>query len=196
MKTHHSRFGLIVAAAAPAAAVLMSMTGCRTAPPWTLELTAKTSAPVRIDVVGINYNEKADWAAIPVDDYWTNGVIRKHADRLTFRLVDGKFNLEEATVPAAAEGLSGQGTSVLAVTRTNAVWRAWAKANAVCFVVIGDFGWSSPATPDPRKRIWPLTSKYWDAENLTLQIEVQDKQVKMLTPPSAKAPKLAAKSGL
>ena len=149
-------------------------------------------------MVGINVIDLPDWKAVAVDDYWTNGAmaLRKHADRLTFQLVSGKFNVEEAKVPHGEEGLSGVGTGTLTVTRTNVVWNEWMKRNAVYLVVIGDFPGSSPGTPDLRKRILPFTSKYWDAERCTLQIEIQESQVKVSTPPSAKAPKVAAKLGL
>ena len=195
MKTLESKLVRSLVVTFPGVAFLILLTGCQTAPPWKLEFKANTAAAVRFDVVGINVLDLPDWKAVAVDDYWTNSVMAmRNADRLTFQLVSGKFNLEEAKV--GKEGLSGVGTDTLTVTRANAVWNEWMKRNAVYLVVIGDFPGSSPGTPDLRKLIVPLTSKYWDAERGTLQIEIQESQVYVVTRPSAKAPKIAAKLGL
>ena len=198
MHTRKSKLVRSLVVAFPGVAFLVLLTGCQTAPPWKLEFKANAAAPVRVDVVGINVIDLPDWKAVAVDDYWTNGVMamRKHADRLTFQLVGGKFKVEEAKVLHGEEGVAGVGTDKLTVARDNAVWNEWMKRNAVYLVVIGDFPGSSPGTPDLRKRILPLSGKYWDAERCTLQIEIQESQVKVLTPPSAKAPKIAAKLGL
>src|ERR1017187_10183648 len=155
MKKQKSKLVLSLIAALPGVAFLILLTGCQTTPPWNLELKAKTAAPVRVDVVGINVIDLPDWKAVAVDDYWTNGAmaLRKHADRLTFQLVSDKFNVEEAKVLPGEEGLSGVVTDTLTVTRTNAVWNEWMKRNAVYLVVIGDFPGSSLGTPDLRKRI-------------------------------------------
>ena len=198
MKKQKSKLVLSLIAALPGVAFLILLTGCQTTPPWNLELKAKTAAPVRVDVVGINVIDLPHWQAVTVDAYWTNGAMamRKNADRLTFQLVSDKFDVEEATVPHGKEGLSGVGHDTLTVTRTNAVWNKWKTRNAGYLVVIGDFPGSSPGTPDLRKLIVPLTSKHWDAERGTLQIEIQESQVYVVTRPSAKAPKIAAKLGL
>jgi len=177
---------------AGAVALLGAASGCACGPPWRLDFNAKTDASVRVDIVGINVIDKPDWKAVAVDDYWTNP-LRKHADRLTFKLVNGKFNLEEATVTGGDKGLSGEGTGTVTVTSTNAVWKQWANRRAAYLVVIGDFPGSSPGTPDLRKKIVPMPSKYWEAEHCTLQFQIQDNQVEVSTPPSAKAQKLAAK---
>jgi hypothetical protein len=174
-----------------AAAFLMFLVGCRTAPPWNIELTANTTAPVRIDVVGVNVLDKPDWIACPVDDYWTTGVLRKNTDRFTFKLVNGKFNLEEAKVPGSDLGISGQSTGALTVYRTNLVWQEWDKRKDNYLVIIGDFPGASRGSPDLRKRILPTGMKYWSADDLTLRIQILDDQIKVLTPPSAKAAKMA-----
>jgi hypothetical protein len=191
MKKRNTQLSSLLAAAGPAVAVLLTLAGCQTAPPWNLSFTANTAAPVRMDVVGINVLDKPDWIASSVDDYWTTGIMRKNADRLTFKLVNGKFILEEAKVPGSDEGLSGQSTDTLTIDRKNPVWKEWNRRNDAYLVVIGDFPGSNRGGPDLRKRILPLPKKYWNADDLTLRIQILDDQIKVLTPPSAKAAKMA-----
>jgi hypothetical protein len=171
------------------------LTGCGTpkagkATTWNLEIAANTAQSVRLDVVGINELDKPDWQALAVDEYWNpDNAIRKNAQRLSFEVVDGKINLAEAK-GVVDKNLTGLGTSKIQISRLHSIWKQWMGRRDVGVVVIGYFPGGSSDRPDPRKRILPLYSKYWETKNKVLRVELQDSRIQVLTPPSSKASRI------
>ncbi len=190
MKPQNLKLVLYLLTAVPAAFCLLGLTGCGTTPKptrWNLQVSANTKAAIRLDVVGINLMDKQDWAATSVDDYWKpNNPMRASADRLSFEIVDGTIKCVGTTVAGADQGLGGSNPNRVVVPITNKVWDKWKARNVVGLVVVGDFP-GTPTTPDRRKQVVPLYKEYWDSKDHSLQFEIQDGRVQVVTPPSAKA---------
>jgi hypothetical protein len=177
-----------------AALTLLVLTGCDdTVAPWDLQLTARSDASIRIDVVAFNLNTKQEWLALNQDEYWAaNNAVRASANRLTFKMVGRKFTLEEAKVrgadlPNAKQGLT-EGASTLTIPRGHPIWQKWLDNKAVGLAIITQI----PAA----KKIAPLWGKCWKTNERTLQFEVQDGRIEVITLQSEKAIAIAAKNGI
>jgi hypothetical protein len=170
--------------------LVLLITSCCNPTPWNIEISANTASSVRVDLVGVNQLDKAEWDGLAVDDYWkADNSVRKNADRLSFEVIDGKVNLADSKGDAA--GITGLGTATATIPRSHPIWKKWLDRRDLGLVAIGQFPGGSSDRPDPRKKILPIFKQYWDADKGTLRLQVQDNRIQVLTPPSGKCTKMA-----
>jgi hypothetical protein len=193
MKRHKWLMAVRVFSFLPAGALALFLAGCASTPKpvaWNLEIAAKTPDSGRLDVIGIKRLDKPEWDAVEVNDYWkADNALRKNASRLSFEIVDGKFNVPEPLMGADTNKVTGLGTSKVTVLRTQSIWKNWMDRGSAGLVMIGQFRRDGAAGPDPRKKILPLYKQVWDAEKKTLRFEIQDGRIAVETRESEKAAK-------
>lgn len=131
--------------------------------PWNLSITKTTPASIEVDLIGVNAMERPAWEGYDMDRYWTSGDLRRaNADKLSMNLPSGS----SWTVP-----------------RDNPKWQQWLQRGATHLLLIANLpGQFTPGPADPRRVFIPLDKNSWDADGGTLQIEVQDNLVRVLTP--------------
>lgn len=120
------------------------------------------TASVEVDLIGANEREKAYWESYPIDKYWEPGDPgRRDADKFTIRLDDGKPKTLEMPDP---------------------IWDKWLSHGAIYLVVIaqlpGDF---KGMARDPRREIISLDAGHWKGAKSQLQIEIQERLIKIMT---------------
>lgn len=150
------------------ALITAALVGCRSAKPvaWNVNLNKVTVASVEVDVIGISPSEKPYWQNIKPDDYWKMGSsIRKDAED---RRVSSDF----------------KAGSVWELAADNPIWQTWFNYGATELMIMARLpGSSFDNSPFDRRRIFvPLSAKIWKARDRTLQIEVQDEFIRVLTP--------------
>ena len=142
--------------------------GCHTPPKgskFNVELTPGNdvkTASVEVDLIGANAREKENWGTYPIDKYWEPGDAgRRDADKYTIRLDDGKPKILVLPDP---------------------IWDKWLSHGAIYLVVIahlpGDF---KGLARDPRREILSLEASRWKTSKSLLQIEIQERFIKILT---------------
>jgi hypothetical protein len=119
-------------------------------------------ASVEVDLIGATEREKANWETYSIDKYWEPGDAgRREADKVTLRLDNGE-------------------TKTLAVP--DPIWNKWLARGDIYLVVIahlpGDF---KGVARDPRREILSLQKKAWKTSKALLQIEIQERLIKVLT---------------
>src|SRR5262249_51980290 len=76
-------------------------------------------------------------------------------------------------------------SSTWVVPKTDPIWKQWLSLGASELVVMTDLpGGFDNGPRDPRRLFLPLAPKSWDAEKKTLELQVVDERVKILTRPS------------
>ncbi len=148
--------------------ILLLTTGCGGTPkpkprPWNLSITKQTPTPIEADVIGINQLEKQVWAGYSMDKYWKDpNSLRRDADKLTKLLETGKpwvISLEDAK------------------------WQVWKQRGVTELVIIADLPVRSEAgASDPRRVFIPLDKGAWDARDKTIEIQVQEGLIRVMTP--------------
>jgi hypothetical protein len=119
-------------------------------------------ASVEVDLIGATEREKASWETCSIDKYWEPGdPVRRDAEKYTLRLDDGKAK---------------------ALLIPDPIWNKWLNRGALYLVVIaqlpGDF---KGVARDPRREILPLDKAHWKTSKALLEIEIQERQIKVLT---------------
>ncbi len=119
-------------------------------------------ASVEVDLIGATEREKAFWETCSIDKYWEPGdALRRDAEKYTLRLNNGKAK---------------------ALLVPDPVWKKWLNRGALYSVVIaqlpGDF---KGMARDPRREILPLDKSHWKTTKALLEIEIQERQIKVLT---------------
>ncbi|HSU54464.1 MAG TPA: hypothetical protein VLT36_10420 [Candidatus Dormibacteraeota bacterium] len=151
------------------AAVCVLGTGCHSTPKpkaWNVVLTKTTPATVRVDLIGVSRTDKSDWTGYNLNEYWKpDDRRRKDADKISFE------NLEL--------------NQRVKVDRKDPQWEKWFSHGVNELLVIADLpGDFSGGADDPRRKFLPLNKKAWDASPKdTLDIEIQQTLIKILTPP-------------
>jgi hypothetical protein len=149
-------------------ASLMAWWGCHT-PPTGSKFNIQVSpgndiklASVEVDLIGATEREKSYYETYPIDKYWEPGDPgRRDAEKYTIRLDDGK----PKTLPLP-----------------DPIWDRWLSHGDLYLVVIahlpGDF---KGMARDPRREILSLQAKKWKTTQSQLQIEIQERLIKVLT---------------
>ena len=185
---------MVASSILPLAVAIPLFTACRPDPvQWNVEIAAATLKSGRLDLIGINQFQKAEyWDGLSVDDYWQRSdSVPGNIYRLTFDFTEGKINLVDAR-GVERTGVANDGSKVVTIPREHPIWRRWFENNAAGLVAIGRFpgGRSGPAGgADPRKRLLPLFKQCWDSKDRTLRLEIQDNGPVVVTPPARKAPR-------
>lgn len=158
------------------AAVSLLASGCGTATPpptrgkvinWNIQLTKQTPASITVDLIGINKSEDAYWRrGVKPDDYWNpNKPVRRQAQD---RRVTANFETN----------------SVWVLTREDPMWNKWAQYGSYELLLIANLtGNHSNDEFDPRRLFLLLGKNEWQAKHKTIDIEILDGQIRVVTPP-------------
>lgn len=151
-----------------AVAVSLGLSGCGGVPKpkpvsWNVRINQTSGGPFEVDLIGVAQNDRAVWAGYPVDNYWMPSDLRRRdADKLTNTLSAG---------------------NPWVLRRDDPKWGEWLNRGATELLVIanppGQFE-SGPA--DPRRLFLSLDKKAWKARKATIEIEIQDHRMRVLTP--------------
>jgi len=131
---------------------------------WTVTITKKAEASIEVDVIGVTEDEKPLWENYNLDKYWSPGDPRRKRaaeDKITTSFQSGK---------------------VFTIEKKDPQWNLWFEKGVTELVVIAFLpGKFEPGSADMRRRFLPLDRKSWDAKKDTLEIDVREDMVKVLT---------------
>jgi hypothetical protein len=150
------------------AALALLPVGCGTPKPkprpWNVSISKQTPASIEVDLIGITEMERPGWEGYDIDKYWKSGDLRRaNADKLSANLPTG---------------------TPWTVSREDPKWQGWMRRGATELLLIANLpGHFAPGPSDPRRVFIPLDKNAWRAQDKTLQIDVQDDSVRMMTPP-------------
>ena len=133
---------------------------------WNIKVTKSTAASVEADLLGISPSEDSYWRqSVKPDDYWNpNKAIRRQA-------------LERAKTTRFEQGP----TFVLKID--DPIWNKWRSYGATELLVMVNLpDKHSNDESDPRRLIIPIGKKAWEAKANTLELEILDGQIRVLTP--------------
>ena len=142
--------------------------GCRSTKPvaWNVSITKTTHSAIEVDLIGVAGDTKPVWEGYDMERYWKEGdQMRADAKKLSQNLEYQKPWI---------------------VSRTNDLWKLWFdRYKATDLLVLANLpGTNFPAGPaDPRRRFLSLRKNAWDAKGHTLEVEVQDTLIHVLTKP-------------
>jgi hypothetical protein len=149
--------------------VVLLAPGCASKRPqaWNISMTKTTRATIQVDLIGIPLQDKPQWQAQNISQYWEpNSRVRDEADKLSFDL--------ELNKPVVLEA-------------KNPKWQQWFDHGAKELLIIANLPGSNfpPGAGDPRCKFLPLRKKDWEpSKKNTLEIEVQQTRIHVLTPES------------
>ena len=149
---------------------MLAAVGCGTVTPvaWNVKIKKVTTGTIDgLDLVGVSTSEHDYWLnGVKPDAYWAeDSPIRK---QLQDRRKTTKFET---------------GTE-FSLSRTDPIWKKWLDEGAVELMIMGNLpgGFSNDAH-DPRRVLLPLAERKWpEAKNHTLEVEVSDVLIRVLTP--------------
>jgi hypothetical protein len=136
------------------------------AKPWNIKITKSTAASVEVDLIGVSPSEDGYWRrSVKPDDYWNpNKPIRKQAGS---RMKSTRFE-EGPTFVLKGDDL---------------IWKSWLNYGATELLVMANLpGKYSNDEADPRRLIIPIGKNDWQAKDKTLELEILDGQIRVLTP--------------
>ena len=142
--------------------------GCGAAKPkpiaWNVSVTKATPASIEADVVGVSPSDKPYWMnSVKPDDYWkANNSVRKGAKKTSKILETG---------------------TPWVLDRTDPIWQEWFSYGATELMIMANLPGGGDNSPFDRRRVFvTLDKNAWVAKDQTLQIEVQDQFIRVLTP--------------
>lgn len=157
-----------------ASALALAFAGCASSPkikpfPWTLSVTKNTAASIEMDVIGVTASDQKYYEGVSWEDYWKpDSQIRHDAPKLTKFLEKGtawvvcaKNQPEHPTYEVAAD-----------------VWGQWTKRGVIELLLVARL----PEAGGLWKVPLSLDKKAWQATNKTIEIEVLDSRIKVITP--------------
>ncbi|PYJ97885.1 MAG: hypothetical protein DME23_13525 [Verrucomicrobia bacterium] len=143
--------------------------GCRSSRPkpvaWNVSITKVTPASIEVDVVGVTPSEKPYWMnSVKPDDYWKQtSSIRNGARKVSNNLQTGQ---------------------PWVLGKENPIWKEWFGYGATELMIMANLpGKGYDNGPFDRRRVFiSLDKKVWEAKDNTIQIQVQDEFIRVLTP--------------
>jgi hypothetical protein len=143
-------------------ALVLAAAGCATTPKpvaWNIKITKPTG--IEVDLVGITQREKDRLAAYALDKYWSPGDLeRKNADKLT----------------------SSPQTPSWSVPVGDPKWKKWLGRSVTDVCVIANLPGTFEGAADARREFLPLDKNHWLAQGQTLEIEIKENRILVLTP--------------
>jgi len=142
--------------------------GCQTGPqPWNLSIKKTTPSSIQVDLIGVPESDKPSWEGYDMTKYWSDGDLRRsEADKLTQTMQMGHPWIISLDDPK---------------------WNEWLDRGASELMIIANLPGTLPSgSADPRRLFIPLDKHAWKAKNGTLEFEVQDTIIQVLTPRNLK----------
>jgi hypothetical protein len=125
---------------------------------WTIKITKPTA--IEVDLVGVTAREKPRLESYAMDKYWSPGDLeRKNAGKLT----------------------SPPQTGTWVIEIKNPIWKQWLGRSVTGVFVIANLP-GSFESPDARREFLTLDKNHWDAKRHTLEIEVLENRIHVITP--------------
>jgi hypothetical protein len=136
---------------------------------WNIKLVKTTTSSVEVDLIGISISEDSYWSkSVKPDDYWNpSKPIRSQAES---RAWSTRFE----TAPV----------SILKID--DKIWNQWLGYGASELLILASLrGRYSNDENDPRRLILDIGKNHWQAKDKTLELEVLDGQIRVLTRPKS-----------
>jgi hypothetical protein len=148
-----------------AALVSLFVSGCASKQPraWNVSLVKTTPATIRVDIIGVRLGDKAEWAGLDINKYWSPGSKeREEAEKVSYNLKTGE---------------------AVTLAINHAKWNEWLGRGAHEILVIADLpGDFTGRGDDPRRKFLPLRSKDWDPDKKnTIELEVKQTGIRVKT---------------
>lgn len=141
--------------------------GCHSPKAYTISIVPHTTASVEVDLVGVAPAELEDWQSYKVTDYFqSDNPMRRQAVRVPVLVAGGKANPPE-------------------FSRTNAQWTAWLNSGVTHLVILANLpgNFSGSTDSSARRKVIDLSKKFvFKNKKKTIEIEIQDARIKILTP--------------
>ena len=136
--------------------------------PWNLKITKNTPASIELDLIGVSKSEDDYWRNnVKMDEYWKPGSPIRQA------VIDGKRSVS-ATFDQS---------KTFYLDRTNAIWKTWFSYGSYELAIMANLpGKYAPGPSDPRRLFLLLGKNEWDAKKRTLEVEILEGQIRVLTP--------------
>jgi hypothetical protein len=132
--------------------------------PWTIKITKATPASVQVDLFGVSKSEDAYWRnSIRMDDYWKprSSIRQSVSDRAKTTRLETPFVLD----------------------KRDPIWKKWFAYGSYELAIMANLPGTFPnPAADPRRLFLPLGKKEWEAKGRTLNIEILEGQIRVLTP--------------
>lgn len=154
-----------------AAIIAIAFAGCSSTPkikpyPWKVSITKRTPASIEMDVLGVTPTDRAYLENVSWDDYWKpDSQIRK--DALEMGGVTKFLKKDEAWVISPED------------TEYKDNWKRWQSRGAIELLLLARLPESGGLWKVPVS----LDKKAWSAKDRTIQVEVLDSRIVVLTPP-------------
>jgi hypothetical protein len=137
--------------------------------PWTVKITKVTPASVEVDLFGVNKSDDAYWRnSVQMDGYWRprssirQSAVDRYGAKTTRFDAPGPFVLDSR----------------------DPVWKKWSGYGSYELAIMANLPGTFPnPAADPRRLFLLLGKKEWDAKGRTLEIEILEGQIRVLTPP-------------
>ena len=134
---------------------------------WNVKITKSTAASLEVDLIGVSPSEDAYWRrSVKPDDYWNpSKPVRKQAQNRakTTRFESGNVYVLKIDDPT---------------------WNQWRAYGTSELLVMANLpGKYSNDEADPRRLVVPIGKNDWQAKDKTIELEVLDSQIRVLTPP-------------
>jgi hypothetical protein len=141
----------------------LGVVGCGTTKPkpvaWTIKITKP--AAIEVDLVAVTAREKPRVETYPMDKYWSPGDLeRKNASKLTSPPQTGTWEID----------------------LKNPIWKQWLDRSVTGCFVVANLPGSFEGAADARREFLTLDKNHWDAKRHTLEIEVQENRIRVITP--------------
>jgi len=151
------------------AAIALTTAGCGTTKPrpvaWNVSITKATPASIEVDLVGVNPSEKPYWMnSVKPDDYWkANSSTRQNAKKVSTSFKDGQ---------------------TWCLNKSDPIWKVWFSYGSTELMIMANLPGKFPNDAFDRRRLFlSLGKKEWKpAKKETIEVEVQDEFIRVLTP--------------
>lgn len=161
-----------------AAALAVAAAGCASTPrikpaPWTVSITKQTPASIEMDIIGVPVTDQKyyeDDSRVSYDEYWKpESNIRKDALKISKFLPTDKPWIVTFKKDSKHPEYEDQSST----------WSDWHSRGVVELLLVarlpGEGGlWKKPIS---------LDKNAWKAKNRTIEVEVKDSKIEVITPP-------------
>jgi hypothetical protein len=128
---------------------------------WNVKLTKVTDASICVDMFGVSRSEIGYWQNVKIKDYW-----------------DPKKSLRKE-VENRKKTTCFEDSKEYVLRQSDPIWKQWFGYGTHDLIVIADL---LDKENTLARQVVPLAPRHWDAKKHTLEIEISDTQVRVITP--------------